>query len=60
MSITYVDKKIKDKIKSIVVNEFKGIDLLPENLTELLNYENKISTNAQRILGIRLRKITAS
>jgi len=40
MSITYVDEKIKDKIKSIVVKEFKGIDLLPDNLTELMNYEN--------------------
>ncbi|MBP1664351.1 MAG: hypothetical protein H6Q19_1491 [Bacteroidetes bacterium] len=39
MSITYVDKDIKNKIKSIVVKEFKGIDLLPDNLTELMNYE---------------------
>jgi hypothetical protein len=39
MSITYVDAKIKDKIKSIVVKEFKGIDLLPDNRTELMNYE---------------------
>lgn len=40
MSITYVDEKIKNKIKSIVVKEFKGIDLLPDSLTELMNYEN--------------------
>ena len=38
MSITYVDNNIKDKIKSIVVKEFKGIDFLPDNLTELMNY----------------------
>lgn len=38
MSITYVDEKIKDKIKLIVVKEFKGIDLLPDNLTELMKY----------------------
>ena len=36
MSITYVDESIKDKINSIVVKEFKGIDLLPDNLAELM------------------------
>lgn len=40
MSITYVNKNIKDKIKSIVVKEYKGVDLLPDNLTELMNYES--------------------
>ena len=33
-------EKDKDKIKSIVVKEYKGIDLLPDNLTELMNYES--------------------
>ena len=36
-----VDRNIKDKIKSIVVKEFKGIDLLPDTLAELMNYEVK-------------------
>lgn len=39
MSITYVDKKIKAKIKSVVVNEFQGIDLLPDSLSELLAFK---------------------
>lgn len=39
MSITYVDEKIKDKIKSVVVNEFQGIDLLPDRLSELPDYK---------------------
>lgn len=35
MCITYVNPKIKSKIKSIVVKEFKGIDHLPLSLREL-------------------------
>lgn len=41
MSITYVDKKIKEKIKSIVIKEFKGIDDLPNNLIDLMKYKPK-------------------
>lgn len=36
MTITFVSPEIKQKIKSIVVKEFKGIDDLPENLDGLL------------------------
>jgi hypothetical protein len=35
MCITHIDKKVKDRIKSVVVKEFKGIDHLPTNLLEL-------------------------
>jgi hypothetical protein len=34
MTITYVQKEIKSKIKSIVVKEFEGIEQLPNNLKE--------------------------
>ena len=34
MAITFVDHKIKEKIKSIVVREFHGIDELPDNLID--------------------------
>ncbi len=37
MTITYVRKGIREKIKSIVVKEFGGIDHLPDNLDELKN-----------------------
>ena len=37
MCINKVEPKIKEKIKSIVVAEFKGIDHLPVDLDELLN-----------------------
>ncbi len=40
MAITHVDKKIRDKIKSIVVHEFEGIDFLPDNLNDLMEYGN--------------------
>lgn len=40
MSIIYVDENIKNKIKSIVVKEFKGIDSLPDDLDDLLNYKS--------------------
>lgn len=36
MTITFVKPEIKQKIKSIVVKEFSGIDSLPENLNDLL------------------------
>lgn len=41
MSITYVDKNIKENIKSIIIKEFKGIDYLPDNLIDLMKYEIK-------------------
>ena len=36
MTITYVKPEIKQKIKSIVVKEFYGIDNLPSDLSDLL------------------------
>lgn len=38
MSITYVKQELKEKIKSIVVKEFKGIDHLPQQLSKLMDY----------------------
>jgi hypothetical protein len=35
MTITYVDPKIKSKIKSIVVKEFGGIGHLPDDISKL-------------------------
>lgn len=35
MTITYVKPEIKQKIKSIVIKEFSGIDNLPDNLMDL-------------------------
>lgn len=46
MSITYVDEKIRGQIKSIVVKEFKGIDDLPGNLIDLMQYKTEQSKNA--------------
>lgn len=40
MTITFVKPEIRQKIKSIVVKEFSGIDHLPNNLSGLLAYEN--------------------
>lgn len=37
MTITHIKPKIKQKIKSVVVKEFCGIDLLPENIIDLIN-----------------------
>ncbi|MDP2926719.1 MAG: hypothetical protein Q8N65_01100 [bacterium] len=36
MTITFVRPEIKQKIKSIVVKEFSGIDYLPDNLKDLI------------------------
>ncbi|NLF42104.1 MAG: hypothetical protein GX587_05360 [Bacteroidales bacterium] len=47
MAITYVDKNIKENIKSIVIKEFKGIDNLPDNLIDLMKFETKQCMNAQ-------------
>lgn len=38
MTYTFVNPKIKSKIKSIPVKEFGGIDHLPDNLEELQKY----------------------
>ncbi len=38
MCITHVDPELKETIKSIVVREFKGIDHLPTNLSNLYDY----------------------
>ena len=40
MTITFIKPEIKGKIKSVVIKEFGGIDYLPDNLDELLKYEN--------------------
>jgi hypothetical protein len=36
MTITFVKPEIKEKIKSIVVKEFSGIDVLPDKINELI------------------------
>lgn len=38
MTITFIKPEIKRQIKSIAVKEFGGIDHLPDDLAELLNY----------------------
>ena len=38
MTITYVKPEVKDKVKSIIVKEFEGIDNLPLNVTELFEF----------------------
>lgn len=35
MTITHVDAKIKEKIHSIAIKEFSGIDHLPDEVTKL-------------------------
>lgn len=35
MTITFIKPEIKDKIRSVVVKEFEGIDNLPDNIFEL-------------------------
>ncbi len=39
MVYPHIRKDIKTKVKSIPVKEFGGIDYLPDNLDELINYE---------------------
>ena len=36
MTYPHIKPELKDKIKSVVVKEFSGIDSLPENVNELL------------------------
>lgn len=38
MTYPHITKGLKARIKSIVVMEFGGIDHLPDNITDLLNY----------------------
>ena len=38
MTITYVKPEIKQRIKSIVIKEFSGIDNLPDDLNALVNF----------------------
>lgn len=38
MTITFVKPEIKKKVRSIVVEEFGGIDHLPDKISELLKY----------------------
>jgi len=38
MTITFIKPEVKRRIKSIVIKEFDGIDHLPSDLSELLNY----------------------
>lgn len=38
LSITHVKSEIKQKIKSIIIKEFNGIDHLPNNINSLLEY----------------------
>lgn len=40
MTITFIKLGVKRRIKSIAVKEFGGIDHLPDNLNELLDYGN--------------------
>ena len=36
MTITFVKSEIKQKIKSIIIKEFNGIDHLPDNVEEII------------------------
>lgn len=40
MTITFIRPEIKEKIKSVVIKEFGGVDYLPNNLDELSKYES--------------------
>lgn len=40
MCITHVKSDVKDRVKSVVVEEFKGIDHLPLSLRELLEFQS--------------------
>ncbi len=40
MTITFIKPEVKRRIKSIAIKEFGGIDHLPSDLSELLNYGN--------------------
>ena len=38
MTITFMRPEIKQKIKSVAIKEFGGIDSLPDKINEILNY----------------------
>lgn len=40
MTITFIKPEIKQRIKSIAIKEFGGVDHLPDDLSQLLNYGN--------------------
>lgn len=40
MTYTNIKPELKAKIRQIVVKEFEGIDYLPNNIMELVNYKN--------------------
>ena len=40
MTITHIKLGIKQRIKSVVIKEFGGIDNLPDNINELIKYAN--------------------
>ena len=42
MTYPHLDPSFKDKIKSVVIKEFEGIDHLPSDLGELLMYEEGV------------------
>lgn len=41
MTITFIRPEIKQRIKSISIKEFSGIDYLPDKLNELLQHETR-------------------
>lgn len=40
MTITFIKLGVRQKIKSVVIKEFGGIDYLPDNLSDLIRYGN--------------------
>lgn len=40
MTITFIKPEVKQRIKSIAIKEFGGVDHLPDDLSQLLNYGN--------------------
>jgi len=38
MTITFIKPEFRQKIRSVVIKEFSGVDDLPDNLNELLKY----------------------
>ncbi|TLN15741.1 hypothetical protein FDZ71_07145 [bacterium] len=39
MTYPHIKKELRSRIKSVVVKEFGGIDHLPDNLADLMNYQ---------------------
>ena len=40
MTITFIKPEVRQKIKSVVIKEFGGIDYLPDDFQELVKYGN--------------------